>query len=125
MKTENKGFNIYSNTTHRFGLQARLLILIGKPLKCSLTITVDKEVEIIKTESSGYIEDLFPKKSIGGMEMMPQSSFEKWAKADGWRKLDQSEDWSNGDIHKTENELKELYEQLTVSPNLSCFFHKP
>ncbi len=65
----NEGFKIYNTTTHKFGLKARLLILIGKPLKQSITITVDKEVEVLKTESSGYIEDLFPKKSVGMMEM--------------------------------------------------------
>lgn len=117
MKTSNeKGFEIYSNTTHQFGLKARLLILIGKPLKQSLTITVDKEVEVLKTKSTGYIEDLFPKKSLGAFEMSPKDEpeylFKNWAGSHGWRKLDQSEDWSNGDVHKTENELKELYIQV-------------
>lgn len=109
---KDEGFKIYSNTTHRFGLKARCLILLGKPLKQSLTITVDKEVDIIKTESTGYIEDLFPKKSKGGYEMTPETEagfiFKNWAKSNGWRKLEQSEDWSNGEIHRTENELKEL-----------------
>lgn len=65
---ENEGFKIYNTTEHKFGLKARLLILIGKSLKQSITITVDKEVEVLKTESSGYIEDLFLKKSDGMLE---------------------------------------------------------
>ena len=67
----NEGFKLYNTTTHEFGLKARLLILIGKPLNQSITITVDKEVKVLKTESRGYIEDLFPKKSV--MMEMPNT----------------------------------------------------
>lgn len=66
---ENIEFEIYNKTTHKFGLKARLLILIGKPLINSLTITVNKEVDILKTESKGYIPDLFPKKLVGQCEI--------------------------------------------------------
>lgn len=69
--TKDEGFKIYNTTTHRFGIKARLLILIGKPLINSLTITVDKEVKIIGTETRGYIPDLFPKKLDGQNEMSP------------------------------------------------------
>lgn len=114
-----KEFKIYNTTTHRFGIKSRLLILFGKPLKQSLTITVNNEVEVLKTESIGYIEDLFPKKSIG-MTEIPQynnSEFNQWAASQGWRKLEQSEDWSNGEVHRTERELYELFENYIIKCN--------
>ncbi len=67
MENKKGGFEIYNDTTHWFSFKQRLLILLGKPLKQKTTITVDKEVEIIKEKTYGYIEDLFPKKSQGMM----------------------------------------------------------
>ena len=59
-----KGHKIFSTTIHKFGFKARLLVLFGMPLKQYLAITVDKEVKILKVESSGYIRDLFDTEGV-------------------------------------------------------------
>lgn len=59
-----KGFKIFNTTVHRFGFKMRLLILIGRPFKQQLTITIDKEVEVLETESVGSTPGLFKKKRV-------------------------------------------------------------
>jgi|GEM_PF-4373508 len=61
-----KTFKIYNNTKITFGYMDRLRILFGKELKVSVTIHVEKKVEVFgkMTEHSVYVTPFIKPKSI-------------------------------------------------------------
>ena len=69
METTKKSteFKLYNNSNLRFGLKQRLLILIGKAVQQSIVITVDREVEVIKSELSIHVDTLLQKNDNSGL----------------------------------------------------------
>lgn len=37
--------------------------------------------------------------------------FSEWVSDNGWRKLDNLKEWSNGEIHRTTNEIYEIFKK--------------
>ena len=61
-----KTFKIFNDIQITFGLMDRIRILFGKEVKVSLTLSVNKEVEVFDkmTESSIYVEPFIKPKTI-------------------------------------------------------------
>ena len=66
-KEEGK-FTIYQNSTHTFDFMQRLKILFGKKLRTEGVIVVDMEVNVIKGNVVGIIEDFSFLKKSGEVE---------------------------------------------------------
>lgn len=65
---EETGFQIYQDSHHSFSFMNRIRILFGKKMHTKATITVDKDVIILKSELVGYVDGFFPEKD-GGVEI--------------------------------------------------------
>lgn len=58
-------FKIYSTSVTSFDFIDRIRVLFGKKLHLNFTITVDKEVKVIKpTETKSYTDTIFHKKAV-------------------------------------------------------------
>lgn len=68
-------FKIFHNVTIKLGWKDIIRCIFGKPIKYNGFVNVDRAVDIVDSGGATYVEDIFPKKQKGFVDIPSQSNF--------------------------------------------------